>query len=121
MNQLTIYLTIGFVLSHFRLAGAVSTHTYDLVQESIFFIASMGCLVLALGIFISLKGGSLGTPWIFLIIGFAFAAVGGAIHLLDLFNVLVHEYDLRLATLITSSGSMLFLFTGLYFYRKGLQ
>jgi len=121
MNRLAIYLTIGFVLSHYRLAGAISTHTYNLVQESIFFIASMGCLVLALSIFVSLKGGSLGTPWIFFIIGFAMAAVGGAIYLLDFFKILVHEYDLRLATLITSCGSMLFLFIGLYFYRRGLQ
>ncbi len=121
MNRLTVYLTIGFVLLHYRLAGAVSTHTYNLVQESIFFIASMGCLLLALSIFVSLRGGSLGTPWIFFVMGFAFAAVGGAIHLLDLFKILVHEYDLRLATLITSCGSMLFMLTGLYFYKRGLQ
>lgn len=121
MNRLAVCLTVGFVLSHSRLAGAVSTQTYNLVQESIFFIVSMGCLVLALSIFISLKGGSLGTPWIFLIIGFAMAAAGGVIHLLDLFKILVYEYDLRPATLITSCGSMLFLFIGLYFYRRGLQ
>lgn len=121
MNRLTVCLTIGFVFSHHPLAGAVSTHTYDLVQESIFFIASMGCLLLALGIFISLRGGSLGTPWIFFVLGFAFAAAGGAVHLLDLFKILVHQYDLRLATLITSCGSMLCLFIGLYFYRRGLQ
>lgn len=121
MNRLTVYLTVGFVLSHYRLAGAMSTYTYNLVQESVFFIASMSCLVLAVSIFISLKGGSLGTPWIFFIMGFAVAAVSGVIHLLDLFKILFHEYDLRLATLITSCGSMLFLAIGLYFYRRGLQ
>ncbi len=121
MNRLAIYLTIGFVLSDYRLAGAISTHTYNLVQNSILFIASMGCLVLALSIFVTLKGGSLGIPWVFFIIGFAMAAVSGAIHLLDFFKILVYEYDLRLATLITSCGSMLFLFIGLHFYRRGLQ
>ncbi len=121
MNRLAIYLTIGFVLSDYRLAGAVSTHTYNLVQDSIFFITSVGCLILALSIFVILKGGSLGIPWVFFIIGFAMAAVSGAIHLLDFFKILVNEYDLRLATLITSCGSMLFLFIGLYFYRRGLQ
>lgn len=121
MNRSTIYLTIGFVLSYYRLAGAVSTRTYDLVQESILFVVSIICLILAISIFFSLKGGSLGTPWIFFIIGFAVAAAGGAIHLLDLFKILIYEYDLRLAALITSSGSMLFLSIGLYFYRRGLQ
>ena len=121
MNRLTVYLTVGFILLHFRMAGAVSTHTYNLVQDSIFFITSMGCLILALSIFVTLKGGSLGIPWIFFIIGFTMAAVSGAIHLLDFFKILVYEYDLRLATLITSCGSMLFLFIGLYFYRRGLQ
>jgi hypothetical protein len=81
----------------------------------------MGCLILALSIFLSLKGGSLGMPWVFFIMGFAMAFVGGALHLLDLFKILVYEYDLRLATLITSCGSMLFLLVGLYFYRRGLQ
>lgn len=121
MNRSTIYLTIGFVLLHCRMVGAVSTHTYNLVQDSIFFIASVGCLVLAVSIFVSLKGGSLGIPWIFFIIGFAMAAVGGAIHLLDFFKILVYDYDLRLATLITSCGSMLFLLIGLYSYRRGLR
>jgi hypothetical protein len=121
MKRLTAYLAIGFVVGHYRLAGAVSTHTYNLVQESIFFIVSLGCLVLAVSILISLKGGSLGTPWIFFVIGFAVAAVGGVIHLLDLFKILLHVYDLRLATLITTCGSMLFLAIGLYFYRRGLE
>ncbi len=121
MNRLAIYFTIGFVLSNYRLAGAISTHSYNLMQESIFFIVSMGCLVLALSIFVSLRGGSLGFPWVFFIIGFAIAATGGAIQLLDLFKIMVHEYDLRPATLITSCGSMFFLFIGLYFYRRALQ
>ena len=121
MNRLAIYLTIGFVLTNYRLAGAISTYSYNLMQESIFFIVSIGSLVLAFSIFVSLRGGSLGIPWVFFIIGFAIAAAGGAIQLLDLLKILVYEYDLRLATLITSCGSMLFLFTGLYLYRKGLQ
>lgn len=121
MNRLTVYLTISFVLWHYRLAGAVSTHTYNLVQESVFFIASLCCLILAVSILISLKGGSLGAAWIFFVIGFAVAAVGGVIHLLDLLKILLHVYDLRLATLITTCGSMLFLAIGLYFYRRGLE
>ena len=121
MNRLTAYLAIGFVLWQYRLAGAVSTYTYNLVQESAFFIACLCCLILAISIFVSLKGGSLGTAWIFFIVGFAVAAVGGVIHLLDLFKILLHVYDLRLATLITTCGSMLFLAIGLYFYRRGLE
>jgi hypothetical protein len=92
-----------------------------MVQESLYFATSLGCLVFALIIFLSLKGGSLGTPWLFICIGFFLAAAGGAIHLLDLFQILIHIYDLRPALLIANCGSMIFFLIGLIFYKRGLE
>lgn len=112
---------MSFVLLNYNISWAISTQTYNIIQETLYFATSLGCLALAMIIFLSLKGGSLGKPWLFIFIGFLFAASGGAIHLLDLFKVLIYEYDLRLATLITSCGSMLFFLIGLLFYKKGLE
>ncbi len=121
MNKLTVSLILGFVLLNYNISWAISTHTYEIVQETLYFATSTGCLAFALIIFLSLKGGSLGKPWLFIFIGFLFAASGGVIHLLDIFKVLIYEYDLRLATLVTSCGSMVFFLIGLLFYKKGLE
>jgi len=121
MNLLTLPLTFVFVISYYDFAMAISTHTYSVVQESVFLVFTIACLLIAFGIFNSLKGGSLGTPWLFFAIGFFIAAIGGILHLLDLLKIFFSQYDLRPATLITTCGSMIFLFLGLYFYRKGLE
>lgn len=121
MRRLTVCLTIGLILGQYRLAGAVSTYTYDLTREAIFLVFSGGCLLLALSILNTLKGGSLATPWVFFIIGFAAAAVGGLIGVLDLLKILIHQYDLRPATLVATCVSVISLFLGLYLYRRGLD
>lgn len=121
MKPLTLCLAIGFVLIQYGQAGAVSTYTYDLTRESLFLIISSGCLVLALSILSVLRGGSLGAAWIFLIIGFALAVARGLIGVLDLLKILIHPYDLRLAILLTTCGSVLSLLLGLYLYRRGLD
>jgi hypothetical protein len=53
--------------------------------------------------------------------GFSLAAVSGAIHLLDLFKILIHIYDLRLAFLIIQCGSMILFLVGLILYKRGLE
>lgn len=121
MKPLTLCLAIGLVLIQYGRAAAVSSYTYDLTRESVFVIISAGCLILALSIFSVLRGGSLGAAWIFLIIGFALAVARGVIGVLDLLKILIHPYDLRLATLLTTCGSALSLLLGLYLYRRGLD
>ncbi len=121
MNRLTAIATAFFVLINYNLSWAISTYAYNLVQESLFLLFTSGCLVIALLIYLSLKGGSLGNPWIFIVAGFAFAAVGGIINLLDVIGIFVHEYDLRPANLITACGSMLLLLLGLLLYKRNLD
>gem|GEM_PF-2077813 len=121
MNRSTVYFSLALVLINYDFCWAISSHTYRLVQESLYFATSIGCLFFALTIFLSLKGGSLGTPWLFICIGFSLAVVGGAIHLLDLFKILIHVYDFRLALLITNCGSMIFFLIGLILYKRGLE
>jgi hypothetical protein len=87
----------------------------------LFFATALGCLAFALLIFLSLKGGSLGRPWLFIFIGFLLAAIGSGLHLLDLSKILIYEYDLRLAFLIITCGSMIFLLIGLILVKRGLE
>ncbi|MEE9554882.1 MAG: hypothetical protein V3W18_11340 [candidate division Zixibacteria bacterium] len=121
MSKSTVLTTILFVCSHYGIANAVSTRTYTMVQESIFLAVSLACLLWALRIFLALRGGSLQTPWLFLIIGFALAVTGGALHLLDILKIAFYEYDLRPAFLATTCGSVIFIFLGLYVYKRGLD
>ena len=121
MNRLTAFLTLGLILTNYNLGWAISTHTYGVIEESLFFATSAFCLIFALLIFLSLKGGSLGRPWLFILIGFLLAVVGSALHLLDLFKILIYQYDFRLAFLILSFGSMVFLLIGLILIRRGLE
>ena len=121
MNRLTACLTLILVLSNYSFSWAISTRTYHIVQESLYFVTALGCLVFSLFIFISLRGGSLGTPWLFIFTGFALAVVGGVIHLLDLFKIVIHIYDLRLALLLIECGSMIFFLVGLILYKRGLE
>lgn len=120
MTKSRLALTSLILLLNFGYAGAMSTHAYGVIRESIFLVAALACLILALVIFSSLKGGSLGLPWLFFALGFAVAAIGGILHLMDLLKILIHVYDLRLATLLTTCGSMILFLIGLFFYRKGL-
>ena len=121
MNRLTRSLTAFFIISIYGSAAAASTHTYLIIQESITFLVYIVCLLLVIGIFKALKGGVLGTPWLFFVIGFSAAAAGGIIKLLDLFKIMIYQYDLRPVILLTTCGSAIFLLLGLYFYRRGLE
>ena len=121
MSRITACFTLVLVLVNYNFCWAISSQTYGMVQESLFFVTSIGCLIFALVIFLSLKGGSLGTPWLFICVGFLFAAAGGAIQLLDLFKIVIHIYDLRPALLITNVGSMIFFLIGLILYKRALE
>ena len=121
MNRVTAYLTLGLLLTNYKLGWSISTHTYGVIEESLFFATSALCLFFALMIFLSLKGGSLGRPWLFIFIGFLMAVAGSGLHLLDLFRILIYQYDFRLAFLILSCGSMVFLLIGLILIRRGLE
>lgn len=121
MRRLTACLTLILVLSNYSFCWAISSQTYNIAQESLYFVTSVGCLIFALIIFVSLKGGSLGKPWLFIFMGFSLAAISGAIHLLDLFKILIHIYDLRLAFLIINCGSMILFLVGLILYKRGLE
>jgi hypothetical protein len=79
------------------------------------------CLILAFIIFLALRGGSLGVPWLLFLIGFGLAGAGGAIQVFDTLKILVSQYDLRPAILITRAGSLFFLLIGLILYKRGLQ
>ena len=121
MNKSTIYLTVVFVLSHYGLANALSTHTYNMVRESTFLLVSLACLFWTIRIFSTLKGGSLQTTWLFFSLAFAVAAIGSILNLLDLLKIVIHVYDLRPANLATTCGTMVLLLIGLFFYRRGLD
>jgi hypothetical protein len=102
-------------------ANAMSATDYTVLRESLFVIFSAGSIAVAAMIFFSLKGGSLGIPWLFFIAGFVAAGVSGVIQLLDTLHVILHMYDLRIPLLFTRAGSMLFFLTGLVLYKRGLQ
>ncbi len=121
MNRTTILATAMFLLAHFGVAGAVSTHSYQVVQESIYLAASLACFLWAFRIFLALRGGSLQNPWIFFSAAFAVAAIGGLVHLLDLFQIAIHQYDLRPATLATTCGTVILLLLGLIIYKRDLE
>ena len=121
MKRIIPIISIGLVFWHCQPASAADTINYGLIQESSFFILSLGCIAVAGLIYQTLKGGSLGTPWLFFVGGFALAGSYAAIQLLDIMKIAVYQYDCRLAELALRIGSMLLLMTGLVLYKKGLQ
>lgn len=121
MKRVTACMTLCLTFANYNLGWAISSHTYGVVQESLYFVTAVACLIFALMIFSSLKGGSLGKPWLFMLIGFLLAVIGSGLHLLDLYKILIYEYDLRLAFLILSCGSIIFLLVGLVLVKRGLE
>lgn len=121
MKKIIPLISIGFVLWHCQPASAADTITYGLIQESSFFILSLGCIAAAAIIYRTLKGGSLATPWLFFVGGFILAGLYAAVQLLDIMKIVVYQYDCRLVELALHIGSMLLLMTGLILYKKGLQ
>ncbi|OGC90264.1 MAG: hypothetical protein A2W25_05815 [candidate division Zixibacteria bacterium RBG_16_53_22] len=121
MPARVFFLTLTVIAADSGVACAMDQTQYAILQESLFMFFSVVCLLLAAIIFSALKGGSLGTPWLFILAGIAVAAVGGAIRLLELFEIVLNQYDLRLAMLVTRVGSVLLFMVGLYLYRKGLR
>jgi hypothetical protein len=110
-----------FVMADYEIANAMTSQQYQVLQQSLLVILSLSCLVLTVLIYMTLRGGKLGLPWIFFMIGFGAAALGGAIQLLDALKLVISQYDLRMALLIIYSGSMLSILVGLFFYKRGLQ
>jgi hypothetical protein len=121
MKPSSALLAIFIVIATCNTANAMTSHSYGLIEQSIYLLLSLVGVALAVTIFSSLKGGSLGNPWFFFILGFTAAGLGSIIELLDLFKFLISQYDLRLILLIFRTGSMLLFLTGLFLYKKGLQ
>jgi uncharacterized membrane protein (UPF0182 family) len=121
MRARVFFLTLAVIATDGGVVYAMDQAQYAILQESLFMFFSIVCLLLAAIIFSALKGGSLGTPWLFILAGFAVAVVGGAIRLLELLGIVLHQYDLRMAMLLTRVGAVLLLMVGLYLYRKGLR
>jgi hypothetical protein len=121
MKKVTVYLSLLWLLFGYNVASAMSTKSYNIIENTLYSIFALGCFFIAFLIFFSLRGGSLGKPWLLIMLGFILATVGGAIQVLDLFKIMIHEYDLRLALLVINSCSIFFLFVGLFLYKKGLD
>jgi hypothetical protein len=120
MSKRYFLLITALIAASPSVSSAMDSGQYSILQESLFVFLSAICLLLAAAVFSVLKGGSLGVPWIFILAGFAVAGVGATIHLLETLEIVLHQYDLRLAMLLTRVGSV-FLFTvGLFLYKKGL-
>jgi hypothetical protein len=117
-TALAIFLVVLF---EYRIANAVTNTGYGLIRESVFLTLALACLVISSMILRSLRGGSLGTPWLFFTSGFIVACLGSAIELFDIGGFLFSQYDLRQAILVTRIGSMLLLLLGLVFYKRGLE
>jgi hypothetical protein len=113
MKRIIPIISIGLVLWHCQPASAADTISYGLIEESSFFILSLGCVAAAGFIYQTLKGGSLGTPWLFFIGGFTLAGSYAAIQLLDILKIAIYQYDCRLAELALRISSMLLLMIGL--------
>lgn len=121
MKKIIPVISVGLVLWHCQPVSAANTINYKLIQESSFFILSLGCIAAAAIIYQTLKGGSLATPWLFFIGGFILGGLDAAVQLLDIMKIAVYQYDCRLVELALHIGSMLLLMTGLILYKKGLK
>lgn len=102
-------------------AAAMTNMEYSLVGESLYLILALGGLATALAIFRTFKRGSLGKPWLLILLGLAAAAIGSAIDILDLLKIIIHQYDMRPALLVFRTGSIFLILAGLFLYKKGLQ
>jgi hypothetical protein len=114
LSCLTLLLQADSVL-------ASNTTQYIAVRESLFVLITLGCVLAAALIFITLKGGTLSTPWVFFVVGFALAGVGGVMQLLELGKILLHQYDIRMALLFSRVGSVSLFLIGLVLYKARLQ
>ncbi len=121
MKRIVPYLTFAFALCNCQSAFAGRGVTYGLIRESSLIILSLTCLAVTWLIFRTLQGGSLGTPWLFFVGGFALVGIEAVIQLFDVMKIVVYEYDLGLVSLLLSAGSMILMMTGLILYKKGLQ
>ena len=99
----------------------MTSRGYGLASGAIYLGLSLAGIALAFTIYSVLKGGSLGSSWLFFILGFAAAALGSLIELFDLLHILIYQYDLRLVQLAIRTASMLLFLTGLILYRRGLE
>jgi hypothetical protein len=121
MKRFIFIISIGLALTDYRIANAISSAGYGLIEESLSLTLSLASLVLAILIFQGLRGGDLGRPWLLISAGFALASAASLISLVDLQSFIVNKYDLRLALLVTRIGALLLVLLGLIFYKKELQ
>jgi hypothetical protein len=120
MAKRIVYLIPAFVLLDCMPAAAMDSGAYAVMLESLFLFLSLVCLIIATTIYAVLKGGSLGTPWIFFMGGFALAAASAAIQLLDMFQIVLHQYDIRPGIFIARVGSMALFMVGLFLHKRGV-
>jgi len=99
----------------------MTSQTYSLIQEITILVCSGACLAVTISIHNGLKGGALGTPWIFFIFAFGLSTAAAVIQVFDLTGFLISQYDHRLTMLILRPGSALLILIGLILYRKGLS
>ncbi len=121
MRRFTAAMVVAFAAADYGIAGAMTSHQYELLGESLYFVFALVGLVFALAIFRALKEGSLGKPWLLIVSGLAAAVVGSAIEILDLLEIVIHRYDMRPALLVFRTGSILLLLVGLFLYKRDLQ
>ena len=115
-----VIVTVTF-FGGYKQAMAITSQGYGLIQESLCLVFSISGLILSLLILASFKRGSLSTPWLLFAIGFGLLAGGAITGILESIPVLLHEYDLRLWTLISRAGSILLFAIALILYRNRLS
>lgn len=121
MKRFAALMTIALALADYKIAGAMTGRAYEVLGQSLYLVFALGGFAFALAIFNGLKKGSLGKPWLLIVIGLAAAVAGSAIELLDLLNILVSKYDMRPALFVIKTGSILTILIGLFLYKRDLQ
>ena len=114
-------LPVLIILIDCKIANAMTSAQYTVIQETGYLILWAACIALAWSIYSGMKGGSLGLPWLVFVCGFAFAAVASLVQLLDIFEVAFSQYDFRPFILAAKLGSALLLLAGLFIYKRGLE
>lgn len=120
MKRLSLLFAVGLLLADYKSACAMTNGEYGLLQEMLSLAVVAICLILAIAILQSLRGGALSRPWAFFITAFILMGVASLLRLCDLKSILFNEYDLRPVLLVTRSAAMLIMLVGLIFYKKEL-
>ena len=119
--RIAFKITPALLFIDSNLANALTGSQYGLIQDSGYLVLWLACSLLSYSIYLALKGGSLGIPWLVFIVGFSIAAGASVIQLLDSLKLVFGVYDLRSLILILKLGAILVLISGLILYRRGLE